>query len=53
MTGDFGVDVPTYDAVFAALSKQWPTLAEELEVCEYNSVSNSLASMFHVDMTCS
>jgi len=35
MTGDFAVDVPTYDAVFAGLSKQWPALAEDLEVCEY------------------
>lgn len=34
MTGDFSVDVPTYDAVFAGLSKQWPPLAEDLKVCE-------------------
>ncbi|KAK5219450.1 hypothetical protein LTR99_010318 [Exophiala xenobiotica] len=32
MTGDFAVDVPTYDAVFAAFSKQWPELPEELKV---------------------
>ncbi|KAL2435004.1 Versiconal hemiacetal acetate esterase [Exophiala dermatitidis] len=32
MTGDFSVDIPTYDAVFAALSKQWPALPEELTV---------------------
>lgn len=34
MTGNFAVDVPMYDAVFAALSKQWPELPEELKVCE-------------------
>ncbi|OAP65701.1 hypothetical protein AYL99_01673 [Fonsecaea erecta] len=32
MTGDWAVDVPTYDAVFAGLAKQWPPLAEELKV---------------------
>lgn len=34
MTGNFAVDVPTYDAVFAAMSKQWPELPEEMTVCE-------------------
>lgn len=36
MTGNFEVDVPQFDAVFAALSKQWPQLPEELQVCEWN-----------------
>jgi hypothetical protein len=35
MTGDWSVDVPTYDAVFAAFAKQWPQLPEELKVCTY------------------
>jgi hypothetical protein len=38
MTGDFAVDVPIYDAVFAGLSKQWPPLAEDLKVCEWVSI---------------
>jgi hypothetical protein len=38
MTGDFAVDVPMYDAVFAALAKQWPQLDEELKVCEWVSM---------------
>ena len=33
MTGNFDVDVPTYDAVFAGLAKQWPPITEELKVC--------------------
>lgn len=33
MTGDWSVDVPTYDAVFAAFAKQWPRLPEETKVC--------------------
>ena len=34
MTGNFAVDVPTYDAVFAAMSKGWPELPEEMKVCK-------------------
>ena len=49
MTGDFAVDVPTYDAVFAGLAKQWPQLPEELRVCEFirrheNDLENCLMS---------
>ncbi|KAJ9603293.1 hypothetical protein H2200_012071 [Cladophialophora chaetospira] len=32
MTGDWSIDVPTFDAVFAAFAKQWPQLPEEMEV---------------------
>ncbi|EXJ62320.1 hypothetical protein A1O7_02754 [Cladophialophora yegresii CBS 114405] len=32
MTGDWNVDVPTYNAVFSAFAKQWPQLPEELTV---------------------
>jgi hypothetical protein len=34
MSGDFAADVPAYNAVFAAFSKQWPPLSEEVKVCE-------------------
>ena len=33
MTGDWAVDVPTYNAGLAALEKQWPQLSEELKIC--------------------
>jgi acetyl esterase/lipase len=35
MTGDWSIDVPTYDAVFAAFAKQWPPLPEAVKVCMF------------------
>jgi hypothetical protein len=54
MTGDFSIDVPTYDAVFASMAKQWPVLPEELTVCKYqysnfNSASPSRPAQYEMD----
>lgn len=35
MVGDFDVDGPTYNMIFSAMSKQWPQLEDELEICMF------------------
>jgi hypothetical protein len=40
MTGDWSVDVPTYDAVFAAFARQWPQLPEDLRVCMFSHLAH-------------
>lgn len=34
MTGNFDVDVPAYNAIFAGLAQTWPAIPQESKVCE-------------------
>jgi hypothetical protein len=33
MQGEFTVDQPLYDAIFAGMAKAWPQYEEQLEIC--------------------